>query len=119
MHYRIDSALCTGYAVGLHYGPLLPKVMGFVTAAYHTGSLAGWLEQLSYPPQNQNGNGIMPANGKDKSDREVAAAIAVAMALAIKTSKSASPRPTASNAWRSYGRREQLLSRSMGSRGWR
>ena len=31
----------------------------------------------------------------------------------------ASPRSPASNAWRSYGRREQLLSRSMGGRSWR
>ena len=69
----------------------------------------------------------MPANGKNKSDREVAAAIAVAMALtfkAFKASNPGSPRPTASNAWRSYGRREQLLSRSLYSRsivsrGWR
>ena len=66
----------------------------------------------------------MPSNGKNKSDREIAAAIAVAMALAFKASNPASPRSAASNAWRSYGRRQQLLSRSLssrsgGSRGWR
>ena len=160
-HIRIDSALCTGYEVGLHYEPLLAKVMAwgesreksvkrllralggfrlegttcnlpllreilssqeFATATYHTGSLSTWLDRLNCDTHdhngNHNGNGIMPANGKNKSDREIAAAIGVAMALAFKASDPASPRP-ASNAWRSAGRRDQLLSRSMGSRGWR
>ncbi|MCI0878577.1 MAG: biotin carboxylase [Chloroflexi bacterium] len=170
-HIRIDSALCTGYEVGLHYEPLLAKVMAwgesrdrsvkrllralsgfrfegttcnlpllreilssqeFATATYHTGSLATWLDRLNCDTfdykgshnGNHHGNGIMPANGKNKSDREIAAAIAVSMALAFKASSPASPRPAASNAWRSYGRREQLLSRSPSSRskrsrGWR
>ncbi len=66
----------------------------------------------------------MPAKGNNKSDREVAAAIAVAMALAFNTSNPASPQPVESSAWRSYGRHEQLVSRSLFPRstesgGWR
>ena len=62
----------------------------------------------------------MSSNGHDQGDREVAAAIAVAMAMAMKANTPATTPSYTPNVWRSYGRRAQLLSRTMGgSRGWR
>ena len=61
----------------------------------------------------------MPSDGKDKGDREMAAAIAVAMAFAQQSAQSANSALPEPSPWRVYGRREQLLSRSLGSRGWR
>ena len=157
---RTDSALCAGYQVGLHYEPLLAKVMvwgenreesvkrllqallsvrieglthnvpllrdvlnsrEFVESTHHTGSLAQVLEARNGFTPSPNGNGAMSNNGHDNNDREVAAAIAVAMAMAMKANFSdAAPATHAPNVWRSYGRRAQLLSRTMeGSRGWR
>ena len=157
---RTDSALCAGYQVGLHYEPLLAKVMvwgenreesvkrllqallsvrveglthnvpllrdvltsrEFVESTHHTGSLAHVIEDRNGYAPSPNGNGAMPDNGHDKNEREVAAAIAVAMAMAMKVNSSDSvPSTHAPNVWRSYGRRAQLLSRTMGgSRGWR
>ena len=157
---RTDSALCAGYQVGLHYEPLLAKVMvwgenreesvkrllqallsvrigglthnvpllrdvltsrEFVESNHHAGSLAQVIKDRNGHAPSPNGNGAMPDNGHDKNDREVAAAIAVAMAIAMKANSSDSaPATHAPNVWRSYGRRAQLLSRTMGgSRGWR
>ena len=157
---RTDSALCAGYQVGLHYEPLLAKVMvwgenreesvkrllqallsvrieglthnvpllrdvltsrEFVESSHHTGSLANVIEDRNGYAPSPKGNGAMPNNGHDKNDREVAAAIAVAMAMAMKANSSDSAPPAHSpNVWRSYGRRAQLLSRTMGgNRGWR
>ena len=157
---RTDSALCAGYQVGLHYEPLLAKVMvwgenreesvkrllqallsvrieglthnvpllrdvltsrEFVESTHHTGSLAHVIEDRNGYTPSPNGNGAMSNNGHDKNDREVAAAIAVAMAMAMKAnSPSSAPTANTPNVWRSYGRRAQLLSRTMGgSRGWR
>ena len=110
--------------LGYTVSPCQPRSWCFAYASYRSGTLATWLYRLNYEAHHHNGNGIMPANGKNQSDREIAAAIAVAMALALKASNPGVPRPTVSNAWRSYGRREQLLSRSPSSRsnrsrGWR
>jgi len=155
---RVDSALCPDYEVGLHYEPLLAKVIvwgetrqvslkgllrallsfkadglicntpllrdilasrEFAHAGYHTGSLATWMEarkeRLLFLPEN----GSMPSNGHDRADREIAAAIAVSMALALKNAQPAGSAAGATSPWRSYGRREQLLSRTLGNRGWR
>ncbi len=163
-HIRVDSALCAGYQVGLHYDPLLAKVMvwgenreesvkrllrallsvrieglthnvpllrdvlmskEFVGATHHTGSLAHLIEDRNNHVTSPNGNGAMSSNGHSaafstEGDREVAAAIAVAIAMAMKANTPATTPPSTPNVWRSYGRRAQLLSRTMGgSRGWR
>ena len=163
-HVRVDSALCAGYQVGLHYEPLLAKVMvwgenreesvkrllrallsvrieglthnvpllrdvlmskEFVGATHHTGSLAHLIEDRNNHVTSPNGNGAMSSNGHSatfstEGDREVAAAIAVAIAMAMKANTPATTPPSTPNVWRSYGRRAQLLSRTMGgSRGWR
>jgi acetyl-CoA carboxylase biotin carboxylase subunit len=163
-HVRVDSALCAGYRVGLHYDPLLAKVMvwgenreesvkrllrallsvrleglthnvpllrdvlmskEFVGATHHTGSLAHLIEDRNNQATSPNGNGAMSSNGHSvpistEGGREVAAAIAVAMAMAMKANTPATAPSYAPNVWRSYGRRAQLLSRTMGgSRGWR
>ena len=61
----------------------------------------------------------------DRSDRETAAAIAVAMAMALLMDRAGAPGAAVlePNMWRSYGRREQLLSRlqgaGQGARRWR
>ena len=63
----------------------------------------------------------------DRSDRETAAAIAVAMAMAMALLMDRAGAPAVAvlepNMWRSYGRREQLLSRlqgaGQGARRWR
>ncbi len=59
----------------------------------------------------------------DRSDRETAAAIAVAMALLMDRAGAPAVAVLEPNMWRSYGRREQLLSRlqgaGQGARRWR
>jgi acetyl-CoA carboxylase biotin carboxylase subunit len=159
---RVDSALCKGYEVTLHYEPLLAKVMAwgetreesvkrllralitfrlsgvkynvpllrdvlsnqeFLQAAHHTGSLPAYVEQRKRLQQTEasNGhrNGHMNGNGHEKSNREIAAAIGAAMALVINGSQAEATAAPAPNAWRVYGRCEQLLSRTLGNRGWR
>ena len=164
---RVDSALCSGYEVTLHYEPLLAKVMAwgedrsqalkgilqallefridgvetnipllreilfqkeFACGTYHTGSLAGWLQghgksENGKPVQNHPHKGTMITNGRGnengKGEREIAAALGVALALSLKNSQEPPPDATAANPWRTYGRREQLLSRKLGRGGWR
>ena len=157
-HIRVESALCTGYSVALHYEPLLAKVLAwgetrdtaakrlklallsfrlegvkcnipllrdilgskeYSGATYHTGSMPEWLDQRKKRQFHLAGNGSMSSNGKDKGNRELAAAIAVTMALAVNGTASEGKQASAPNPWLLYGRREQLLSRSLGSRGWR
>ena len=154
----MDSALCPDYEVGLHYEPLLAKVIawgetrqvslkrllralqsfkaGGITcdtpllrdilasqesaqASYHTGSMPTWMDTRNERLHSLAENGSMPTNGHDRADREIAAAIAVAMALALKNSQPAGSAAAANSPWRSYGRREQLLTRTLGNRGWR
>ena len=59
----------------------------------------------------------------NRSDRETAAAIAVAMALSMERAGPPAAAVLESSVWRSYGRREQLLSRlqgaGQGDRKWR
>ncbi len=59
----------------------------------------------------------------NRSDRETAAAIAVAMALSIERAGAPAAAVLEPSMWRSYGRREQLLSRiqgvGQGDRQWR
>ena len=122
---RLLQALLSVRIEGLtHNVPILRDVLTsreFVESSHHNGSLAQVIEDRNGYAPSPNGNGAMPNNGHSKNDREVAAAIAVAMAMAMKAnSPSGAPAAQTSNVWRSYGRRAQLLSRTMGgSRGWR
>jgi acetyl/propionyl-CoA carboxylase alpha subunit len=107
--------------------PLLRDVLSnkeFLEASHHTGSLPVYMEQRKLRHKtngatNGHDNGHMNGNGHEKNNREIAAAIGAAMALAIQGSQAAAPAAPAVNSWRVYGRREQLLSRTLGNRGWR
>lgn len=152
---RVDTALCKGYEVTLHYEPLLAKVMawgrnreeairrlhqallafrldgvktnipllrdiltdpGFRGSTHHTGSLAALVaartQRRHYPGVKSRMNG----NGHEKANRETAAAIGVALAMAMQAPAAATPETAP---WRVIARREQILSRTLGSRGWR
>ena len=102
--------------------PLIRDILSskeFTECTNHTGSMSLWLEERKKRHLLPHSNGAMSTNGHEKGDREVAAAIGVALALALKGSQpSGTPASTAS-AWRLYGRREQLLSWTLGNRGWR
>ena len=155
---RVDTALCKGYEVTLHYEPLLAKVMawgktrdeaikqlnkallsfrvdgvksnipllrdiltdkGFGESTHHTGSLSALVAARS---QRQNYPGVncrMKDIGQENANRETAAAIGVALALAMKGSQVQSSTTPETAPWRVIARREQTLSRTSGSRGWR
>ena len=157
---RVDSALCRGYEVTLHYEPLLAKVMAwgedrpqalkgilqallefridgvgtnipllreilfqkeFSCGTYHTGSLGGWLREHAKSGQRHLGKGSMSNNGdgNGKGDMEIAAALGAALAISLKNSQKPPSDATAPNPWRTFGRREQLLSKTLGRGGWR
>ena len=124
---RLLRALITFRLSGVKYNvPLLRDVLSnqeFLQAAHHTSSLPAYVEQRKRHQQTEvsNGhrNGHMNGNGHEKSNREIAAAIGAAMALVINGSQAEATAAPAPNAWRVYGRREQLLSRTLGNRGWR
>ena len=106
--------------------PLLRDVLAtkeFIAATHHTGSMPIWIEEFQTRFLNKCANGKMSKNGnghkngQENGEREIAAAIGVSMALALKSAQPLAT--TAFSPWRVYGRREQLLSRSMGNRGWR
>ena len=118
LEFRLEGVKCNV--------PLLRDILAtkeFLAAAHHTGSMPIWLEEFKNRSQNNGVNGKMNKNGnghkngQENGEREIAAAIGVSLAMAM---KSAHPlAPSAFNPWRLYGRREQLLSRSMGNRSWR
>ena len=106
--------------------PLLRDVLAtkeFIAATHHTGSMPIWIEEFQTRFLNKCANGKMSKNGnghkngQENGEREIAAAIGVSMALALKSAQPLTT--TAFSPWRVYGRREQLLSRSMGNRSWR
>ncbi len=112
--------------------PLMRDILAtkeYTGSVYHTGSVPLWLEerkqrhnQWSANGKSANGasnNGVHSTNGQRKSDKEKAAAIGVAMAFALQATQNSGSAAPLVSPWRIYGRREQLLSRSMGNRGWR
>jgi acetyl/propionyl-CoA carboxylase alpha subunit len=102
--------------------PSLRDVLGsqeFIQAMHHTGSLSILVEARRQRQHHPGVNGHLNGNGHKKGDREIAAAIGVAMALAMQESQAQGPAAPAVTPWRTYGRREQLISRTLGSRGWR
>ena len=114
--FRLEGVKCNT--------PLLRGVLAypdFIQSTHHTGTLAKFLEHQKQPkqlPKQPNGvNGHLNSDGQERANRELAAAIGAALAL---SAQSAPPQlPPAPAPWRVYGRREQMLSRSLGSRGWR
>ena len=157
-HLRVDTALCKGYEVTLHYEPLLAKVMawgktrdeaikrlhksllafrlegvktnialqrdiltdkGFLQAKHHTGSVPILVESRKQRLHSPGVNCRMNGNGHEKANREIAAAIGASLALALRGTQSSGPAAPENAAWRVLARREQLLSRTLGSRGWR
>ena len=93
--------------------------MEYAGATYHPGSMAEWLYRRKMREIHPGGDGSMAINEKGSGDRDLAAAIGVAMAQAINELPAAGKPALAPNRWLLYGRREQLRSRSLESRGWR
>ena len=112
-----------------HNVPLLQSILAsreFTDASYHTGSVPHWVNELrqrnlAHQPggvghlylHHRTEIGESVSSESTKTEKETAAAIGVALAMAMKS-------PTLeSSGWKSQRRRQQLHSRSMGSRGWR
>ena len=125
LEFRIEGVKCNV--------PLLRDILTtkeFAAATYHTGSMPLWIEEFQIRARNKCGKGKMHINGNghqnetqnghknghENGEREIAAAIGVSLAMAMKSSQPVTP--TEFSPWRIYGRREQLLSRSLGNRGW-
>ena len=117
---RISRALLAFRLEGVKCNiPLMRDILSskeFAASAYHTGSVPLWLKERKNRQPQRVPNGVASTNGHHKPEKEKAAAIGVAMAFALQLSAPAAP-PV--SLWRLYGRREQLLSRTMGNRGWR
>jgi acetyl/propionyl-CoA carboxylase alpha subunit len=119
LEFRLEGVKCNV--------PLLRDILAtkeFGAATYHTGSMPIWLEEIrnraldscAKGKMNKNGNGQM--NGHENGERAIAAAIGVSLAIAMKSAQTQNA-SAAFSPWRVYGRREQLLSRTLGNRGWR
>ena len=88
----------------------------FVDGSYHTGFVSSLAGTVAGDAQN----GFASPENRRK-DKELAAAIGVSLLMAANGNGMASPRHRGQepDPWKLYGRREQMLSRKMGSRGWR
>ena len=108
--------------------PLLRSILAskeFTDATHHTGSVPHWVNELhqwhvahqsGVPAHLLHGNEtVRSGNGYGRPEKEIAAAIGVAMAMAMQQSSPSGD----SSGWKVQRRREQLFSRSGGSRGWR
>ena len=109
--------------------PLLQSILAsreFADASYHTGSVPHWVNELHqrnlahqpggaghFQVHHRNDSSDSPSGESGGTEKETAAAIGVALAMAMSSLASES------SGWKSQRRREQLHSRSMGSRGWR
>ena len=114
LSFRLEGIKCN---IPLLRDILASKEYGYAT--YHTGSMTDWLDQRKKRQIHPAGDGSVARNGKENGDRELAAAIGVAMVQALNGITAAGKPGLAPNPWLLYGRREQLLSRSLESRGWR
>mgnify|MGYP002031963362 FL=1 len=120
LEFRVEGVKCNV--------PLLRDILAtkeFAAATYHTGSMPVWINEFQVRAQKKCANGKMHKNGKnghgnghDSDERSIAAAIGVSLAMAMKSAQPVTA-AAAYNPWRVYGRREQLLSRTLGNRGWR
>ncbi len=118
LEFRIEGVKCNV--------PLLRDVLAtkeFAAATHHTGSISVWIEEFQTRSLNKCANGKMSKNGnghkngQENGERQIAAAIGVSLAMAMQSAQPVAQSPF--SPWRVYGRREQLLSRSLGNRGWR
>jgi len=102
--------------------PVLRGVLAypdFIQSTHHTGTLAKFLEDQKQRKPPAGANGHLNSDEQERANRELAAAIGAALALAAQANQ-LQPSPIPATApWRVYGRREQMLSRTPGSRGWR
>jgi acetyl-CoA carboxylase biotin carboxylase subunit len=100
--------------------PLLRDVLAgdeFADAVHHTGSLVALVEERKQQRLHMSQNGHM--NGNGKVDQEIITVISAALALALKGFHSSVSSGAASKPWRFYGRRQQMLTRTLGNRSWR
>ena len=124
---RLQRALLELRVEGVkHNVPLLRHILAspeFGGSTHHTGTMPHWINELDRKEQQHQGaphhygNGRHHANGNGESgpsEKELAALIGAAMAVGLQASRPPEP----ASAWRIQGRREQLLSRTLGSRGW-
>jgi acetyl-CoA carboxylase biotin carboxylase subunit len=120
---RLHKALLAFRLEGVRCNvPLLRDILtsnDFAQATHHTGSLPVLVEARKQRQLHPGVNGHMNGNGHEKANREVAAAIGAALALAMPGSPTSGSAAPVTDPWRVYGRREQLLSRTLGNRGWR
>ncbi len=112
--FRLEGVICNV--------PLLRGVLtypDFIQSTHHTGTLTKFLEHQKQRTLPKGANGHLNSDGQERANRELAAAIGAALALAAQAAP-LQPSPVPATApWRAYGRREQMLSRTLGSRGWR
>ena len=107
--FRIEGVKCNI--------PALKDVLvhpSFVDGTYHTDFLSG-------VAKTNGGNGAHYPGSDGKNDKELAAAIGVAILLSMNGDAvlGGVGRQRGTGTWKLQGRREQMLSRTLGSRGWR
>ncbi len=113
--FRLEGVNCN---VALLRGIL--AYSDFIQSVHHTGTLAGYLENRGQRCKTAGANGQLKGDGKDKGEKQMAAAIGAALALSLQSVQlQSAPAAAGAGPWRVYGRREQMLSRTLGSRGWR
>jgi len=120
---RLVRALLTFRIEGVKCNiPLLRDILKteeFLQGTYHTGSLPALIDERRQRPHRDGEHDRMNGNGHESGNREIAAAIGASLALAIRTSQTTTNAASNPAPWRVYGRRDQLLSRTLGNRGWR
>ena len=118
---RLAGALDMFRIEGVKFNiPALKSIIAhssFVDGTYHTG----FLSSMSRDSKRDAENGVHALNGNGKRDKEFAAAIGVALLLSMNGNSggNGSFRGERTDPWKLYGRRDQMLSRVLGSRGWR
>ena len=108
--FRIDGMQCNV--------PALKTVLGhpdFADNTYHTGLLA------TIASAARQGVDAHHMNGNGRADKELAAAIGVALLMSMNGHSEGGARTEANGGspWRLFGRRGQMLTRTLGGRGWR
>ena len=110
--FRIEGVQCNI--------PAIVKVVNdtsFVEGTYNTGSLSSIIgspdQHIEIGGNHRNGNG--------RNDKELAAAIGVSLLLSLNGHQGLGDwsRGNGSGSWRLQGRKEQLISSTLGRKGWR
>ena len=100
--------------------PVLKSVLNhprFVDGTYDTGILS----LMAATSKAGNGFGTHASGENGTREKEMAAAIGAALLLSMngESGPGGSFRRNGTSSWKTYGRREQMFSRTPGSRGWR